>query len=510
MSQITYRGNLSAKGFPFISENEGRSIIVSQYDNAFNRQVVSAEDQDKDIGIPQVYYCHNVMPHPQGFQSVAFQTIIASALSGMYIIFSLRDNNNNRCYLGVDTTGNFYIYTGTGTWINKGTFPVNGGLNQISTAFCSGITYIYVQGYGCFYYDFTTNAFVAVVLSGLVITGAGAVIGICPSAGYMVAWNTTSVAWSSTISPIDFVPSLITGAGGGSVDGARGQINFCFPHLLGFIVYTLANAVAALFSGNSRFPFNFREIVASGGVSNQNLIALGSDSGNHYTYTTSGFQLVSTSNSTTIYPELTDFIGGKLFEDFNDTLKVFVTTVLTSTMQKALSVIADRYLVVSYGINSLTHALIYDLVMKRYGKLKVTHVASFEYQLPNPIITEQPRQSIAFLQANGSIQLVDFSVSNPASNGTMLLGKYQFVRPRLLTLDEINLENFRVGAAFSLTNMYTLDGKNYLYSTPTLVLSAGLFRKYQTRVTGLNHSLLFQGAFQVCSNVLVFHINGKR
>lgn len=509
MSQITYRGNLSAKGFPFLSENQGRSIIVGQYDNAFNRQVVSAEDTDKDIGIPQIYYCHNVMPHPQGFQSIAYQNLLVGVQSGFSLIFSIRDNNNNRAYLATDIAGNFYIYNGSGNWVLKQAIPTAAGL-QVSTAFVSGITYVYVQGYGCFYYDFGLGTFTSVTLTALNITGTNAIVGICPSAGYLIAWSTTTVYWSSTVDPTDFTPSLITGAGSGAVEGARGQINFCLPHLLGFIVYTLANAVAALFSGNSRFPFNFREIVASGGVSGQNLIALGADSGNHYTYTTSGFQLVSTSNSTTIYPELTDFIGGKLFEDFNDTTKTFSTVALTATMQKALNVIADRYLVVSYGISSLTHALVYDLVQKRYGKLKLNHVASFEYQLPSPIITEQPRQSLAFLQVDGSIQLVDFSVSNPASNGTMLLGKYQFVRPRFLTLDEINLENFRVGAVFALTNMYTLDGKNYLYNTPTLVQSNGLYRKYQSRITGLNHSLLFQGAFEICSEVLVFHINGKR
>lgn len=510
MSQITYRGNLSAKGFPFLAENQGRSVIVSQYDNAFNRQVVSSEDTDKDIGIPQVYYCHNVMPHPQGFQSIAYQNLLKGGLANFYLVFPLRDNNNNRGYLGIDLSGNFYIFQGTGTWILKQNFPVASGNSTITTAFVSGITYIYVEGYGCFYYDFGLGTFTAVTLGGLNITGTNAIVGICPSAGYLIAWSATTVYWSSTVDPTDFVPSLITGAGAGAVEGAKGAINFCLPHLLGFIVYTLANAVAALFSGNSRFPFNFREIVASGGVSGFNLIASGADSGNHYTYTTSGFQLVSTSSSTTIYPELTDFIGGKLFEDFNDATKTFSTVALTSTMQKALNVIADRYLVISYGISSLTHALVYDLVQKRYGKLKINHVASFEYQLPNVIITEQPRQSIAFLQIDGSIQLVDFSVSNPASNGTILLGKYQFVRPRLLTLDEINLENIRVGATFALTDMYTLDGKNYLYATPTLTQNVGLFRKYNCRITGLNHSLLFQGAWEICSNVLVFHISGKR
>ena len=62
MSRITYRANLSAKSFPFLSQNWGRTIIVPQYDNTFNRQVTSSADVDADVGIPQIYYCHNVMP----------------------------------------------------------------------------------------------------------------------------------------------------------------------------------------------------------------------------------------------------------------------------------------------------------------------------------------------------------------------------------------------------------------------------------------------------------------
>lgn len=76
MAQITYRANLSAKSFPFLSENFGRSVMVGQYDNNFVRQVVSPEDQDKDIGIPQLYYCHNVMPASSGFQSVGYTGIL--------------------------------------------------------------------------------------------------------------------------------------------------------------------------------------------------------------------------------------------------------------------------------------------------------------------------------------------------------------------------------------------------------------------------------------------------
>lgn len=512
MSQITYRANLSAKSFPFISENFGRSVIVPQYDNNFNRQLTASEDLDKDVGIPQIYYCHNVMPHPQGFQSVGYTPVIAGGFSNFTSIFALRDAGENRAYLGITSTGNYYISTG-GPWAFKGTYPT-GGIT--TTAFVSGTTYIYIQGYGCIKYDFGTSAFVGGGsggtgnFSGLVTTGAGATIGITAAAGYLIAWNQTAVAWSSTIDPTDFVPSLVTGAGGGNVEGAKGSISFCVPHLLGFIVYTSANAVAALFSGNSRFPFNFREIVASGGVSSLDLIAFDANSGNHYAYTTSGFQLINTSQSQTVFPELTDFIAGKLFEDFNETTNTFSTIVLSGTMKKKITVVSDRYMVISYGVTSFTHAIVYDLVEKRYGKLKIPHVATFEFQIPTSTITEIPRQSLGILFDDGSASVVDFSVNGPGQSGVMLLGKYQFVRPRTLQLDEIALENIRVGFTFSLTDLYTLDGKTYLQYNPTLDLSSGLFRRYKSRIVGLNHSLLFKGAFEVCSLVLTFNIHGKR
>lgn len=75
-----------------------------------------------------------------------------------------------------------------------------------------------------------------------------------------------AIAWSSLIDPTDFTPSLVTGAGGGAVQGAKGDIVCCVSHTIGLVIYTNQNAVAAPTSGNARYPFNFRELVASGGI----------------------------------------------------------------------------------------------------------------------------------------------------------------------------------------------------------------------------------------------------
>jgi hypothetical protein len=503
MAQVTYRANLSAKSFPFLSLNWGRTVIVPQYDNTFSRQLASQEDNDKDVGIPQIYYCHNVMPHQQGFQSVGYTTLNLGTSDTFTFMGIIRDSGDNKTYFGVSASGKFYALIGN-TWVYKATFGASGA--QVTTAYVSGTTYIYIANYGCIKYDFAAQAFVAVTLTAVDPTQ---VLGVAYSAGYLIVWTKTTVAWSSTIDPTDFTPSLVTGAGGGGVESARGAINLCFAHTQGFIIYTTANAVAALYSGNSRYPFNFREIVASGGLDSINQIAYDANSGNHYAYTTSGMQLVSTTQTSTILPELTDFISGRMFEDYDEITDTFTSGTLTAAMQKQVTMVSDRYLVISYGATSLTHALVYDLTDKRWGKLKIPHVMCFEYQLSNPGVVEIPRQSIAFLQADGTVKAVDFTVGAINSSGVICLGKYQFVRQRTLLLDEVVVEDIPVGANFTLYDLPALDGKNTTKVTPTLLYSNGLMRRYGCDAVGVNHSILLKGSFSVVSLVLTFHIHGK-
>lgn len=508
MSQVTYRGNLSAKTFPFISDNWGRTVITAGPDNTFNRQVSSAEDPDRDVGIPQIYYCHNVMPFAQGFQSVGYQQVVGSPGPGLQFtsVVLVRDDEDNKALLGFTITGDCYVSFGSG-WVFETGFvnAANNGL--VTTAYVSGITYIYIHNQGCYKYNFITNNFELIPLVGLVPTE---VIGICGVAGYLLAYNKTTVAWSSTVDPTDFVPSLITGAGSGSVEGARGSIQFVIAHLLGFIVYTTANAVAGLFTSNARFPFQFREIVGSGGVSAINLITYDANSAAQYAYTTSGLQLIGPNSSNTTNPEVTDFISGKLFEDFDEALDIITQTPLSTTMKKSISLVAERYLVISYGISSLTHALVYDVVQKRYGKLKIPHVQCFEFEFPNAFVTEIPKQSIGFLQESGRIVTVDFDTYSVASNGVMLLGKFQYVRARLIQLDEIWLEDVVNPSNFIFKVWPAIEGKVTTEVTPYQAGNSGGQQHYMCRAQGINFSLLFKQQFKIESLVMSFNILGKR
>ena len=512
MAQTTYRANLSAKVFPFISEYFGRSVIIPGPDQNFSRQLASSEDLDKDRGIPQLYYCHNVMPAAEGFQSVGYRTRITDTKSGFASIFTLRDTFGNEVFFSHTSEGKNYILPYGGlSWreINSA-----GAASDVTVASVNGQSFICFSTLGCYVYNAASNSLLPVALSGLDSTK---VLGITSSAGYLIAWTDSAIAWSSTVEhtaptdPFDFVPSLATGAGGGKVEAARGKITLCVAHYLGFIIYTTDNAIASVYSGNARYPFNLREIVASGGLADASRISYDSGTGNHYAYTTSGMQLVSITQTQTVFPEVTDFLAGGYFEDFDETTRTFVTQVLTGPLKKAVNAVSDRYLVISYGISELTHALVFDLVMKRFGKLRVTHTSCFEWKQIGPEVIETPRSSIGFLSVNGSIKTVDFGYAASNSYGVMLLGKYQLSRSRTVQLQEVSLENVRIGNTFSLYNSNTLDGKTLQPFVPGyLAESSGTYRKYNFHQTGINHTLLFIGGFYCDSLVLKLNVHGRR
>ena len=79
MAQVVIRANLSSVQIPLLTEEFGRSVIVRQQDLNYVPTVTSKADVDKDVGIPQIFYAHNVMPTYYGYRSLAFSNQIPAA-----------------------------------------------------------------------------------------------------------------------------------------------------------------------------------------------------------------------------------------------------------------------------------------------------------------------------------------------------------------------------------------------------------------------------------------------
>lgn len=507
MAQVTHRANLTSASFPMISKYQGQTVILRESDTNYVPTTSSSTDNDKDIGIPQIYYCHNVVPTNEGLAAVGWNQIISplADTDDFAQIFSLRDTLGNRVLLGITSSGQQRIVKeNSTTWQTITQVPLQAG-NKVTAAFVSGITYIYFEGVGCYTYNFELDEFVLTILNGLDVN---AIIGILSNSGYLIAWARDGIAWSSTVDPTDFVPSLETGAGGGGVEGARGEIIALVSTVAGFVVYTTNNAVAGSYSGNARFPFNFREIVGAGGLTDTELAASEGATGLQYAYTTFGLQTVSFQQANSVLPDVTDFISGSFFEDFNETTRQFEYTRLTAPMRKKLFLVAGRYLILSYGVTSLTHALYYDLSLKRIGKLKIPHVDCFDYSAYDTN-RETAKRSIAFLQASGAVVILDSDFLTESAEGVLITGKYQHRRSRLLQLDSVIIENVIDGADFTLYNLPSIDGKNTTESAGYLLNDSGNQKEYLFSDVGVNHSLLYIGNFSLNSLILKFHIHGR-
>ena len=178
MSNIVYRGNLSAKSIPFLTDFQGRTIIVPGPDNTFNRSLTSSEDSDKDVGVPTVYYAHNVLPAPYGFSSVGYEQIIPPllpALTSFKQAKILRSNalsaanNGPRFYFSPHQSGTHYTFVLGGTnWLPITTSVPYTSTTVVTYATLQGISYVFFSGIGCYKWDSVTNTLIAVTLTGLV------------------------------------------------------------------------------------------------------------------------------------------------------------------------------------------------------------------------------------------------------------------------------------------------------------------------------------------------------
>lgn len=513
MAQQFFKMDVRDVKFPLLAEQQTRTII----------EIVRAEAptaQDK-VGIQ---YCHNVMPTEEGLESVGFiEAVVPSPdlpaeedFDDTRIIYAEDtstggDRRGERLTMAWDTAGNVYILVDfLASWLKLASSPtVLPGFttNDVTIGTVDGVSFIYYKNQTCYVFDFDTLLLEEVLLDGL---NLALTLGVVGSSGYLVAYTKLDLAWSSTLDPTDFIPSTVTGAGGGKIAGAQGNVLFAVSNTLGILLYTFANVISATYTGNVQFPFKFRPIKDAKGGINLDRVAYEPDTSGVFTYSKAGLQEVKSTGATTILPEVTDFLAGGRFDVYDTTLQEYVTTVVptTTTVDKKVKYIASRYLVISHGIDGFSFALIYDLALNRLGKIKLDHVDVFDY-VGGSKQNEVSKQSIAFLLADGSVKLLNFSV-DAISDGVLIMAKLQATRTRLFTLLGVETENVLEGSTFTVGSLVSLDGKNGVYTPGTPSLTAENIREDVFKNTGKNHSIVYEGQFNINTALIRYTINGRR
>jgi hypothetical protein len=201
-------------------------------------------------------------------------------------------------------------------------------------------------------------------------------------------------------------------------------------------------------------------------------------------------------------------------------------------------------MVLSYGkaLPTFTHAIVLDMNLNRFGKLKIDHTDCFQWNDPGSsgfiswaqfknatwgslttitwgdLVAQLPapstaRTTLAFLKVTGEVQRVNFDLSETQdlaeSSGVLLLGKYQYIRNKFFEFQWADVENVRAGLTFNMYLYPTLDGKTLLPAKQAVVnRNSGNSRRYASWTSGQNMSFLFMGAFNMTTVVCNFTLGG--
>lgn len=547
MAEYRFRGALNAASFPLVSTMQSRTVIQPQLDNNVKTtQAFYGTAESADYSIPQIMYCENVVPTAEGLQSVGYAQIIEAlpAAADFDQAITLRDADENN-FLFSPAAGMNYIYRAVvGAWVS--TNPIVAANKAVTRAYVNGRTFICYATLGVYEYDSALNTFNKLTLIG--ITDAE-VEGISASNNYMIMFSGITVYWSSLINPLDIVPSLTTGAGFAIPQDVKARITAIIGTAGGFIIYTAKNAVAAVYTQNIRAPFSFKEISNAGGITSYEQVTSDQNAGPQYAWTTGGLQKITTQGAEAVSAEVNDFIAGRIWESWDVSSKsLTVHRETSSEFPVKLTYIASRYLVISYSTSGSAlydYALVFDTILKRWGKLKLEHVDCFSYPYPNVfgdlsyddlalfgydelgdvgyagletgVESDPPsKKTLAFLKPDGQVELALLDYNKEVTQqGVVIFGKFQLTRARMMGLQSLDLENVVVledsAPDTTVHALLSLDGRNLDQAYPMqLIKQATGSQRWAKRLTGLNVGIAVEGTFALSSYLLTTTNEGTR
>jgi hypothetical protein len=532
MAQEVFKALLNAAVFPFASRFAHQSVLIPALDqNVKTPQAFYGEVSSADFGVPQLIYAENVMPAGEGLIATSFKPIIAPPPPDDHTFdqfIQLRDANENIVFYVPARGKNFLYRNAAEGWTTPSEFATLTDA-PVSRAYVNGRTLICYAGLGIYEYDSATHTLGKQTLIG--ITDAE-VQGIGQSSNYLLAHTKIATHWSSLIDPLDFTPSLQTGAGNAIPQDVKGPITALVGVPGGFLIFTPRNCVAATYSTNVRQPFIFREVDNCGGVANHEQVATETSSAKAFAWTTAGLQAVSLRAAEPLYPDVSDFLAGKLWEEWDRFTKQFVRVRQEFDFRVKVAHISSRYLVISYGRQNqmFDFALILDTVMKRWGKVKVRHTdaAFFTYLPAGVTLTYQDagdedetysdydgvtyadtfrraslestlKDSVAFLQADGTMLQLVMDYRARSASAVVVLGRYQLRRSSNCTLQTVQLDHVDPSWTVAVTAMCTNDGAE----TARTVAGQQILQTDSTRTfgfelaTGKNIAVVLEGTFEL-------------
>lgn len=549
MAKLTVSATLAATQLPLLSRHTKQPILVGKYDVNYNKQVSSnAQDEDRETTIPTLIYGDNILPTPYGYKSAAYQEVLEEISPTAEI----------KCLHPLAlSTGEVYIYAyvvDTGTPANTGHWIVEyDNINQsavwtqldaeeitflgdgelITSAIVDGRAFIFFEATKC--KEIVSGAINDATLTGLTVTS---VIGIFSSSGYLCAWTADAIHNASLDDPVDFTVSSVTGANMVQVQEARGKIIFCKDTGSGFVLYTDLNAVYAQYSNDFRQPFIYKKVENSAGIASANDVFAG-EATDHYVRTGAIFAKITKTKLSAVLTELNASFAAGLLEEFNPATYQLEEVAIKAVDTK-LSYLNSGLLIISYKASEDTifnKAYYYNAELNRFGKLSIPHsfsifwpfdtvwlyyrvndlelltVTDLDMSLVSDYGTlgEYPIQHnsiISFFSSTGSAKILLDAVNTAGAEAVLILGPFQLLRDNQVQLTRVVLKNAEATdlncAVLTSYSGESLDSVAFFAAS-----QQGKLANYAGRVTGYNHSICLEGAFDLSSILLELVPRGK-
>lgn len=555
---------LNAAEFPLLSTHAPRAVHIPALDSSPRTpRTFMGADINIDYNLPQIIYCENVMPTKQGIKSVGYQQVIAPTVANDFdSIFPLRDANENTV-LYSPSRGKNYIYDDVaGAWSTE-TIPEIWGLTLAggSVPSTSGVTYAYVDGKTFVCYSrlkSTTGVDMSIMQwdsatkslapSTSIVTNlpfpAGEIDGISSSSGYLLVWSGLTIAWAPfSGAAFDFTiyaNGNFTGSGYQIPEDVQGPITAIIGMAGGFVAFTTRNAIGASYHSQTiTAPWVFREIPDAGGMDTYEQATVEGSLGRLIAYTSAGMQSISLNSAEITFPAVGDFIADRSSERYDPGSHSIIPGVISVDLFTKITAVGNRYVVVSYGYfpGIFSYALVYDLGLKRWGKMRIVHRDCFYYTqkpvgsgltyamlldvsygatAPNSYadtsvapdrVTAAPH-AMAFLKSTGEVVLAIWSDETRAEDEAIaIIGRIQLSRTSNVQFNTVEVEGLKSG---EIELMPSYDGRT-LAATEVLttIVQQGDYRKAGSLVDCKNFNIVVEGTFDLSTIIIEGTTAGK-
>ena len=513
MAVQRFKISLNAARFPLVSTKGGRAVFIPGLDSAPRtpRQFVGT-DESVDYNTAQVLYGENFMPAAEGLVSVGFvDQVPASIWNDFDSIFPLRDAEENNVLYSPAKGRNYTLTPGSTTWTpdpwQGGVWSETVSVDSTNTPETATVTYAYVDGKTFVCYSrikgdpggtidmslmYWRPDELRLDPATLLVTNKpfapGTIDGVSSSNGFLLLWSDLTIAWAKfNGTSFDFLPyanGAFTGSGAQIPEDIQGPITAVIGTAGGCIIFTARNAIAAHYnSQNLVAPWTFREIPNAGGVGSYEQVTVEGSLSTVYAYTTAGMQRISLNSAESIFAEVSDFIAGRNLESFNLVSNVLTPSYPTADLFTKVTNIGNRFIVISYGTVAgyYDYALIYDMVLERFGKFRAPHTDCFNYSYvaepaglrysdlattPYSAMGAVPyddgvaesklaliaaQHSIGFMLTTGLLYVADWSIQSPSTrgdNGVAIIGRVQLSRSRFTQINRVEIENLYAGTVW--------------------------------------------------------------